>query len=49
MTQRPAHRSHRGHDWFNYRIENDPRFLARIENARRSLRAGQGIRLEDVE
>jgi prevent-host-death family protein len=36
-------------DWFNYRIENDPHFLARIENARRSLRAGQGIRLEDVE
>ena len=36
-------------DWFNYRLENDPRFLARIEKARKSLRAGQGVRLEDVE
>jgi len=36
-------------DWFDYRLEHDPRFLARIEAARRSLRAGRGIRLEDVE
>ncbi len=36
-------------DWFDYRLENDARFLARIEKARKSLRAGQGIRLEDVE
>ena len=35
-------------DWFEYRLENDPRFLRRIENARASLRAGRGIRLEDV-
>jgi len=35
-------------DWFDYRLENDPRFLKRIEAARRSLRAGGGIRLEDV-
>jgi prevent-host-death family protein len=35
-------------DWFDYRLENDPRFLKRIENARKSLRAGRGIRLEDV-
>ena len=35
-------------DWFDYRLENDPRFLQRIESARRSLRAGKGIRLEDV-
>ncbi len=34
-------------DWFDYRLENDPRFLNRIENARASLRAGRGIRLED--
>ncbi len=27
-------------DWFDYRLENDPRFLARIERARASLRAG---------
>lgn len=35
-------------DWFDYRVENDPRFLARIEQARQSLRAGKGVRLEDV-
>lgn len=35
-------------DWFDYRLENDPRFLDRIETARRSLRAGRGVRLEDV-
>ena len=36
-------------DWFDYRLESDPRFLQRIESARKSLRAGRGIRLEDVE
>ena len=36
-------------DWFNYRLEHDPRFLARIEAARRSLRAGRGVRLEDLD
>ncbi|MEX0716279.1 MAG: type II toxin-antitoxin system Phd/YefM family antitoxin [Planctomycetaceae bacterium] len=36
-------------DWFDYRLENDPRFLERIERARRSLRSGQGVRLEDVD
>ncbi len=35
-------------EWFDYRLENDPRFLKRIESARKSLRAGRGIRLEDV-
>jgi hypothetical protein len=30
------------------RLENDPRFLRRVENARKSLRAGRGVRLEDV-
>jgi prevent-host-death family protein len=35
-------------DWFDYRLENDPRFLERIEQARKSLRAGRGTRLEDV-
>jgi prevent-host-death family protein len=35
-------------DWFDYRLENDPRFLARIERARVSLRAGRGVKLEDV-
>ncbi|OGW59487.1 MAG: prevent-host-death protein [Nitrospirae bacterium RBG_16_64_22] len=36
-------------DWLDYRLENDPRFLRRIEAARRSLRAGRGVRLEDIE
>jgi len=36
-------------DWFEYRLENDPRFLQRIERARNSLQAGRGVRLEDIE
>jgi prevent-host-death family protein len=36
-------------DWFEYRLENDPRFLRRIERARSSLHAGRGLRLEDVD
>jgi prevent-host-death family protein len=36
-------------DWFDYRLEHDPRFLQRIEQARNSLRAGRGIGLEDLE
>ena len=35
-------------DWFDYRLENDPRFLQRVEQARQSLRAGRGVRLEEV-
>lgn len=35
-------------DWFDYRLENDPRFLRRVEQARQSLRAGRGVKLEDV-
>ncbi len=35
-------------DWFEYRLENDPRFLDRIENARKSLRQGKGIPLENA-
>ena len=36
-------------DWFDYRLENDPRFLRRIEQARSSLRAERGVKLEDLE
>jgi prevent-host-death family protein len=36
-------------DWFEYRLENDPRFLQRIDRARNSLQAGRGVRLEDIE
>jgi prevent-host-death family protein len=35
-------------DWFDYLLENDPRFLRRVERARESLRAGRGVRLEDA-
>lgn len=35
-------------DWFDYRLEHDPRFLSRIAAARASLRAGRGVRLEDL-
>ena len=36
-------------DWFEYRLQNDPRFLNRVESARKNLRRGRGTRLEDVE
>lgn len=36
-------------DWFDYRLENDPRFLPRIEEARASVRAGRVVRLEDLD
>ena len=35
-------------DWFDYRLENDPRFLARVEKARVGMRAGHGVKLEDL-
>ncbi|MCC7328795.1 MAG: type II toxin-antitoxin system Phd/YefM family antitoxin [Gammaproteobacteria bacterium] len=35
-------------EWLEYRLENDPRFLERIAKARASVRAGRGVRLEDV-
>jgi prevent-host-death family protein len=35
-------------DWLDYQLENDPRFLRRIEEARQELREGRGVRLEDV-
>jgi prevent-host-death family protein len=36
-------------DWFDYRLENDPRFLQRVEQARSSVRSGRGIKLEDLD
>jgi prevent-host-death family protein len=36
-------------DWFDYRLEHDLRFLRRVEQARNSLRAGHGMKLEDVD
>jgi prevent-host-death family protein len=35
-------------DWFDYKLEHDARFVKRIEQARKSLKAGRGTRLEDV-
>jgi prevent-host-death family protein len=35
-------------DWFDYLLENDPRFVRRIDAARASLKAGRGVRLEDA-
>src|SRR5947208_3408020 len=35
-------------DWFDYKLEHDPRFLQRIARARESLRAGNGSKLEDL-
>ena len=35
-------------DWFEYRLENDARFLKRIAAARQSIRAGRGTSLKDL-
>jgi prevent-host-death family protein len=35
-------------DWFDYKVEHDPRFLERIARARASLDAGKGIKIEDL-
>ena len=35
-------------DWFEYRLERDPQFLKRIDKARSDIRAGKGIRLEEL-
>ena len=35
-------------DWFDYRLENDPRFLRRLESARQSVRSGRGVKLEEI-
>ena len=40
---------HSEDDWFDYRLEHDPRFLHRIERARQNLRLGRGVKFEDVE
>jgi len=31
-------------DWFEYRLENDERFLRRVEGARKNIRAGPRAR-----
>jgi prevent-host-death family protein len=36
-------------DWFDYRLEHVERFLRRVAAARRSLRAGLGVAMEDLD
>ena len=36
-------------DWFEYKLENDPRFLKRIAEARANLVSGKGIPWEEIE
>ena len=36
-------------DWFEYKLENDPRFLKRFAKARSSIRSGKGVRWEEIE
>ena len=36
-------------DWLDYRPENHPEFLRRIAVARKALREGRGVRMEDLE
>jgi len=36
-------------DWFEYRLENDPRFLDRVARARRSIAIGKGVALDDFQ
>jgi PHD/YefM family antitoxin component YafN of YafNO toxin-antitoxin module len=35
-------------DWFDYRLENDPRFLDRVARARTQLREGRRTRIEEI-
>ena len=35
-------------DWFDYKLEHDPRFLRRIAQARTSLANGKGVDLDDL-
>jgi antitoxin (DNA-binding transcriptional repressor) of toxin-antitoxin stability system len=35
-------------DWSDFELEQDPRFLQRIELSRKSLREKGGLRLEDL-
>jgi prevent-host-death family protein len=35
-------------EWLEYRIENDPEFLARIDRARKDIRSGKGTTIEKI-
>jgi prevent-host-death family protein len=36
-------------EWFEYRLENDPRFLRRTAKARESARQGRSVAIEDLD
>lgn len=36
-------------DWFEYKLENDPRFLKRIAEARASFQSAKGIPWEEIQ
>ncbi|MEC4818734.1 MAG: type II toxin-antitoxin system Phd/YefM family antitoxin [Scytonema sp. PMC 1069.18] len=36
-------------DLFDYQLENDARFLKRIQKSRQSLRKGKGVKLNDLD
>jgi prevent-host-death family protein len=36
-------------DWFEYRFEHHPEFLRRVAEARRAIREGRGILLDELE
>ena len=35
-------------DWFEYRLENDPKFLQRVAEAREAFGRGRGTKVEDL-
>ena len=35
-------------DWFDYKLEHDERFLRKIAKARREIRKGQFVKLDDL-
>ena len=35
-------------DWLDYRLEHDPKFLKRIEAARKSIASGNSVKLADL-
>ena len=35
-------------DWFDYRLEHDPKFLQKIAKGRREIRQGRFVRLEQL-
>jgi len=36
-------------EWFEYRLLNDPRFLKKVEKARKEIRQGKGIPLKTLQ